>query len=248
MWLDVTGQSRYGNSNIMVMQNEHHHRHVKSYVRREGRITPRQQEALIRLWGRYGCEIKDGVLDQAAVFGRMVPLTVEIGFGMGQSLIEMAQAAPERDFIGIEVHRPGVGALLAELDKLQIENVRVYSDDAVLVLDQCIANNSADAVQLFFPDPWPKKRHHKRRLVQPEFIEVIAAKLKMAGRFHLATDWEDYAEHMMQVLSECSDFTNPYGAGCYAPRLDRPQTKFEKRGSKLGHKIWDLVFLKIGLE
>ena len=212
--------------------------HIKSFVRREGRMTHGQQQALQKLWPCYGLEVSAGLIDQQAIFGRLAPLTLEIGFGMGQSLLALAAANPNQDYVGIEVYRPGVGALLAGLAKQQLTNVRVYCTDAILVLQQCIADNSLEQLLLLFPDPWPKKRHHKRRLVQPDFIKLAYAKLKPAGILHMATDWENYAQHMQQVMSKITEFQT-------CDPKTRPNTKFEQRGKNLGHKIWDLVFRKI---
>lgn len=220
-------------------------RRIKSYVRREGRMTGRQTRALEALWPKYGLGLGAGLLMPEGVFGRVAPLVLEIGFGMGSSLLAMAQAMPDHDFIGIEVHRPGVGALLADIEDAGVENIRVYCADANLVFDQCIADDSLDIIQIFFPDPWPKARHHKRRLIQTTFVDAIAGKLKLGARLHLATDWENYAEHMMVAVSASEHYLNPYGAGQYAPRPEfRPKTKFEQRGARLGHGVWDLIFIR----
>ena len=164
---------------------------------------------------------------------------------VGKQLAQMAAAEPDKDFIGVEVHSPGVGRLMHLIDESGIENLRAYCDDAVEVLEQCIADNSLSRVQIYFPDPWHKKRHHKRRLVQPEFMQLLRRKLKPGGVIHLATDWENYAEHMMLVMSGAEGFRNTQGEGVFAPRPDfRPVTKFEKRGERLGHGVWDLLFEK----
>lgn len=221
-------------------------RTIKSFVIRRGRMTRSQVLALETLWPKFGLESKAGVLDFKQVFGREASTILEIGFGMGKSLLEMAQAMPENNFIGIEVHPPGVGALFAGLEKLQLENVRVFKDDAVMVLQQAIPDESLDKVLIFFPDPWPKKRHHKRRLIQAEFINLIAIKLKQGGLLHLATDWEDYAKQMLEVVSANAKFLNLAGAGNYAEKpAYRPLTRFEQRGQKLGHQIFDLMFVKL---
>jgi tRNA (guanine-N7-)-methyltransferase len=220
-------------------------RRIRSFVLRAGRMTRGQQRAMDEYWPRWGLELEQGMLDAQAAFGRQAPLVLEIGFGMGQSLSEMAAAAPERNFIGIEVHRPGVGRLLHDLGEQGSVNVRVYCEDAVLVLQQCIADASLEGVQIFFPDPWHKKRHHKRRLIQCEFVSLLASKLKPGGRLHLATDWENYAEHMLAVMAGVPQFNNEAGPGQYSPRPDyRPLTKFEKRGQRLGHGVWDLIFTR----
>lgn len=237
------------------------HRPIRSFVRREGRLTKGQQRALDELWAHYGIDsagpdtleperiaLNEPVLNLDECFDRKPgsrPTVLEIGFGNGASLAEMAAAAPDTDFVGIEVHRPGVGNLLRLLGEAKLENVRVICDDAVQVLKHRLPDACLDRVQLFFPDPWHKKRHHKRRIVSPEFAQLIAQKLKPGGVFHLATDWEDYAEQMMDVLSAAADYENQAGAGNYSPRPDwRPLTKFEQRGQRLGHGVWDLLFVR----
>ncbi len=220
-----------------------HLRTIRSYVLRAGRMTPGQKRAYDELWQQYGLDHADGQVDLDQVFGRAAGKVVEVGFGMGDSLVAMAKEAPELDFIGIEVHKPGVGRLLKLSADSGLGNIRVYCADAVEVLNQCIPDNSLHRVQLYFPDPWHKKKHHKRRIVQPEFLGVAGKKLELKGRFHAATDWQDYAEHMMQVLSGMPEFRNLAGHGQFAPRPDyRPITKFEKRGERLGHDVWDLLF------
>lgn len=220
-------------------------RQVRSYVRREARFTKGQKLALENLWPKYGLELKQESLNYADIFGRSAPVILEIGFGMGAALLEMAKASPEKDFIGIEVHRPGVATLLREIEEQGITNIRVFDIDANDVLEQCIANESLDEVLLYFPDPWPKKRHQKRRIVQPKFIELVRSKLKPDGIFHMATDWQDYAEHMLGVMSQAPGFVNKAGAGNFIERpASRPLTKFEARGQKLGHGVWDLMFVK----
>ena len=219
-----------------------HARRIRSFVRREGRLTAGQQRALDELLPRYGVD-GDGPIDFARLFGRRAPLTLEIGFGNGASLATMAAAAPEQDFVGIEVHRPGVGQLLAELERRGLGNVRVLCDDAVDILRQRIAPASLDRVLLFFPDPWPKRRHHKRRIVQPAFVELVASRLRPGGLFHLATDWQPYAAHMLRVLDACPAFENTAGRGrCAGRPADRPPTRFEQRGRRLGHGVHDLLY------
>jgi len=220
-------------------------RTVRSFVRRAGRITPGQQRALDTLWPRYGLEFEPQVADPAAWFGNTRPLTLEIGFGNGDSLLEIARTNPERNFLGIEVHRPGVGKLLMSLEQAGIGNVRIICHDAVEVLRQQIPDGSLDRVLVFFPDPWPKKRHHKRRLIQPEFVSLLARKLRRGGRLHMATDWENYAEQMLEVMQASPEFENARAGGGFSQRPpDRPLTKFEQRGQRLGHGTWDLVFIK----
>ncbi len=220
-------------------------RRIRSFVLRTGRMTEGQKRSYDLHWPSKGLELQRGAIDFEQVFGRKAPVVLEIGFGMGDSLASMAAAAPEKDFIGVEVHSPGVGRLMHLIDESGIENLRAYCDDAVEVLERCIADNSLSRVQIYFPDPWHKKRHHKRRLIQPEFVQLLRRKLAAGGVIHLATDWENYAEHMMQVMSEAPGFCNCQGLGQFAPRPDyRPVTKFEKRGERLGHGVWDLLFEK----
>ncbi|RLQ20921.1 tRNA (guanosine(46)-N7)-methyltransferase TrmB [Seongchinamella sediminis] len=218
-------------------------RRIRSYVLRTGRMTPGQERAFEENWARWGLEHGDGALDFDVCFGRPGPRVLEIGFGMGQSLVAMAAAAPEKNFVGIEVHKPGVGRLLHAMAADHVDNIRVYCHDAVEVLEDCIADASLDTVQVFFPDPWHKKRHHKRRLIQPDFVAQLTRKLKPGGILHLATDWENYAEQMMAVLSAAEGLSNQAGPGQFAPRPEsRPLTKFEARGERLGHGVWDLLF------
>jgi tRNA (guanine-N7-)-methyltransferase len=220
-------------------------RKVRSFVLREGRLTAGQRNALDNLWPRFGLERADGVLDPQAVFGRDAPRVLEIGYGMGHSLADMAQADPDKDFIGIEVHRPGVGALLMEIQQRGLSNLRSYCDDAVEILELCIPDNSLARVQLYFPDPCHKKKHHKRRIVQPAWVALVHRKLQPGGVLHMATDWENYSEYMMEVMNGAEGFTNTAGAGQFSPRPSwRPETKFERRGEKLGHGVWDLLFEK----
>jgi tRNA (guanine-N7-)-methyltransferase len=223
-------------------QGKSQHRPLRSYVIRAGRQTASQAEALEKYWSRYVIDDTSTALDPLAVFGRCAPLVVEIGFGMGDSLAEMAAANPDRDFIGIEVHRPGVGKLLNTIETLGLHNLRIYCHDAVEILRDCITDGSVDTVQIFFPDPWHKKKHHKRRLIQPAFISSLSRKLKPGGRIHLATDWQNYAEHMMEVMSAADYLNNMAGPGGYSVDTGRPETKFERRGHRLGHGVWDLVF------
>ena len=220
-------------------------RRIRSFVLRTGRMTEGQKRAYDLHWPSKGLELKNDAIVLPEVFGRDAPVVLEIGFGMGDSLAQMAAAEPDKDFIGVEVHSPGVGRLMHLIDESGIENLRAYCDDAVEVLEQCIADNSLSRVQIYFPDPWHKKRHQKRRLVQPEFVQLLRRKLKPGGVIHLATDWENYAEHMMLVMSGAEGFRNTQGEGAFAPRPDyRPVTKFEKRGERLGHGVWDLLFEK----
>ena len=208
-------------------------------------MTAAQSRAFEQGWQQWGLEYDDGPVAFERVFGRQAPLVLEIGFGMGQSLVAMARATPEADFIGIEVHTPGVGRLFHALEDEGLGNIRVFRHDAVEVIRDCIPEQCLDRVQIFFPDPWHKKRHHKRRLIQPAFVGALATRLKPGGLLHLATDWEPYAEQMMEVLSGSADFINSIGAGEYAPRPEtRPLTRFEQRGQRLGHGVWDLMFTR----
>ncbi|CAA6826735.1 MAG: tRNA (guanine46-N7-)-methyltransferase (EC [uncultured Thiotrichaceae bacterium] len=220
-------------------------RRIRSFVMRQGRITSAQHDALERLWPHYGIERGDSVLDMNTLFPTQNPITLEVGFGNGSSLATMASEYPERNFIGIEVHRPGVGNLLRLIEEHQLSNVRVMDDDAVEILKHRVPNGCIDRFQLFFPDPWHKKKHRKRRIVQLEFTTLIAQKLVMEGIFHMATDWKDYARHMEKVMEAAPDFTSISDTP-FSPRPDyRPLTKFEDRGLKLGHGVWDLIYKKV---
>ncbi|MCF1428928.1 MAG: tRNA (guanosine(46)-N7)-methyltransferase TrmB [Shewanella sp.] len=222
-------------------------RKIRSFVLREGRLTKGQEQALEEYWPSMGLDYAPDNIDLQAVFGRNADTVLEIGFGMGASLVAMAAAAPDFNFIGIEVHKPGVGACLSDAGKAGVTNLRVYHHDAIEVLENSIADASLARVQLFFPDPWHKKRHHKRRIVQAEFAQLIRRKLKLGGAFHMATDWENYAEHMLEVMSAAEGYRNQSATGDYVPRPDhRPLTKFEARGHRLGHGVWDLMFEKVG--
>ena len=216
---------------------------VKSFVKREGRLTKAQTRAIEEFWPTMGIDYQNAELDLSVLFGRTAPVVIEIGFGMGKSLVEMAAAAPEKNFIGIEVHKPGVGACLAEAGEQGLTNLRVMDHDAVEVLKNMIPDGALSRLQLFFPDPWHKKRHHKRRIVQPEFAALVLTKLEKGGCFHMATDWEPYAEHMTEVMNATSGYANTAQEGTYVPRPEyRPITKFETRGQKLGHGVWDLIY------
>ena len=209
-------------------------RTVRSYVLRAGRITAAQSRALVELWPRFGVENSAEPIDFPTLFGRDAPRSVEIGFGNGELLVEMAGAAPDQDFLGIEVHEPGIGHCLLEIERRGLANVRLIRRDAVEVLHEQIPAASLARVQLMFPDPWPKKRHHKRRIVQPGFLAQVAHVLRSGGEFHVATDWPPYAEHIAAALAGCTEF-EPLTAG--SP--DRQPTRFERRGQRLGHPVWD---------
>jgi tRNA (guanine-N7-)-methyltransferase len=225
---------------------ERPHRAIKSFVMRSGRMTEGQQRGLDLGWPKFGLQLEDGLRDFDQVFGRSAPRTFEIGFGMGHATLEMAAAASEQDFIGVEVHKPGVGALLNGMLTQNLSNIRVYSCDALEVLRDCVADASLDRLLLFFPDPWHKSRHHKRRIVQPAFAELVRQKLKIGGVLHMATDWEQYAEHMLEVMNVAPGYRNMAANGrCVERPSERPVTKFERRGERLGHGVWDLKFQRI---
>ncbi|MBS1269218.1 MAG: tRNA (guanine-N(7)-)-methyltransferase [Gammaproteobacteria bacterium] len=215
-------------------------------MRREGRITRAQQRALSEYWSQYGLDPRGRYFHWDRVFGREAPLVCEIGFGNGQALLEMARDAPDCNFIGVEVYRPGVGAFLLRLKEAGIGNVRVTITDAGDFLRECVAPVSLDKLLIFFPDPWPKKRHHKRRLIQGSFVDLAASKLKPGGTVHCATDWEDYAAWMVETLNTCKMLKDASTPGRDAVRpAGRPYTKYERRGEGLGHRTWDLVFERI---
>ena len=219
-------------------------RSIRSYVLRQGRISNAQRRANTELLPLYGVPFSPAPLDLVALFGRAAPKILEIGFGMGETTAAIAQQHPERDYLGVEVHTPGVGSLLARIAELHLANIRIVQHDAVEVLQHMIDPGTLDGVHIFFPDPWPKKRHHKRRLLQAPFIASLASKMKRGAVLHACTDWEDYAAHMLQVLTAEPTLQNT--ASGYATRPEtRPQTKFERRGLSLGHRVWDLVFRKI---
>lgn len=230
----------------MDIRPEYRKKSIRSYVVRAGRMTDAQRSAFETLWPQYGLTLEDGPIDTDALFARRGTKVLEIGFGMGDSLLQMAAAEPETDFIGIEVHPPGIGTLMIGAQAQGIENLRVYLADANDVLNECFAAGSIDRLQLYFPDPWHKKKHNKRRIVQPQFVQQVREKLRPGGVLHMATDWQHYAEQMLETLDEAKGFSNTAGVGQYAPRPDyRPLTKFEKRGERLGHGVWDLIYQKI---
>jgi len=210
------------------------HRRIKSFVLRTGRLTTAQRRALEELWPRFGLDLNEQPISLADVFNRVAPVTLEIGFGNGENLAAMALAAPEQNFLGIEVHEPGVGHCLLQIEKHQLNNVRLIRHDAVEVLESAINDGSLERINLFFPDPWHKKRHHKRRIVQRDFTRMIARKLRAGGTFHVATDWPDYAEHIADVMGSSPEFV-----ALAQPPDDRIVTRFDTRGSKLGHTNWE---------
>lgn len=220
-----------------------HPRRIRSFVRREGRMTDGQKTALERLWPRYGLEISAQTYDLAKIFGRRAPVILEIGFGNGEHLLSRAQHEPQHDFIGVEVHRPGVGRVLHHAEKAGLNNLRAASHDAVELLQQSIADGALHEIVIYFPDPWHKTRHHKRRLIQPEFAALLARKVVRGGRLLLATDWAHYAEQMLEVLNAAAEFENAAADGRFVPRhVTRPKTRFEARGERLGHEVFDLEY------
>ena len=220
-------------------------RKIRSFVLRQGRFSAAQQRAFDELWPRFGLDYTATARDYDAIFGRKALRVVEIGFGNGEALRFAAKQDPSRDYIGIEVHAPGVGRLLNALSDDGSDHVRIYRHDAVEVLSHEIADGSLDEIRIYFPDPWHKKRHNKRRLLQPEFATLLARKLRVGGRLHLATDWQDYAEQMWAVLDATPGLRNRAGAHGQVSRPEwRPQTHFETRGQKLGHGVWDLLYDK----
>jgi len=220
------------------------HRRIRSFVLRQGRLTAAQGRAHAELLPRYGIPYAPGPIDLGRVFGRPAPKIIEIGFGMGDTTAEIAAAHPENDYVGVEVHTPGVGSLLHRVASLGLANVRVIQHDAVEVLEHMIAPAALDAAHVFFPDPWPKKRHHKRRLLQPPFIRLLATRIKPGGYVHVATDWEDYAKQILEALAAESLLANTAEGFATRPG-DRPLTKFERRGLKLGHRVWDMIFRRV---
>ena len=219
------------------------HRGIRSFVLRQGRVSNAQRRAHETLLPAFGVAFAPTTLDLDAAFGRSAPKILEIGFGMGETTAIIAAAHPENDYLAIEVHTPGVGSLLKVIGEQQLSNIRIIQHDAIEVLQHMLAPASLSGVQIFFPDPWPKKRHHKRRLVQPPFVALLASRMASRATLHIATDWEEYAQQMLEVLSAESALENT--ADGYSPRPGtRPQTKFETRGLRLGHKVWDLIFRK----
>ena len=224
---------------------EEHKRSIRSFVLRQGHMTAAQQRAIDTLWPRFGIDYCRQTVDLNACFGRSNPKVLEIGFGMGTATAEIAKRLPDTDFLAVDVHGPGVGNLLKLIEEGQLGNIRVMRHDAVEVVEDMLADASLDGIHIFFPDPWHKKRHNKRRLVQAPFVAKLLPKLKSGGYIHMATDWEEYAAQMLEVLGGFAELQNT--ADGYAPMPDyRPETKFEARGKRLGHGVWDLVFKKIG--
>jgi tRNA (guanine-N7-)-methyltransferase len=231
---------------VTEKENRDRQRKIRSYVRREGRFTPAQRSAFESFWPDFGIDITDEKLDFHSMFGRKSDVFLELGFGDGRVLKAMAARHPENDYIGIEVHRPGVGRLMRELHEEGIQNVRVSSEDGTGVLKDNIPLNSLSGISIFFPDPWHKKKHNKRRLIQQEFTSMAASRLIPGGVLHLATDWQDYAEQMLEVMAAEPLLENCSTDSTYAERPDsRPLTKYEQRGLRLGHGVWDLVFRRV---
>jgi tRNA (guanine-N7-)-methyltransferase len=235
-------RSPHGPPDVVLTAIEHP-RSIRSFVMRGGRITEAQQRALDSLWPRYGISFQPAPLDFEATFGRLAPVTLEIGFGNGDNLAAQAAMHPERNYLGIEVHRPGVGRLLLGVEEQQLTNVRIICHDAVEVLAHQVAPQTLDEVLILFPDPWPKKRHHKRRLVQAPFAKLVADRLRVGGVLRFATDWQPYADAALEVLSANPRLHNFAPDGTFVPRpTERAPTRFEKRGERLGHGVWDLAF------
>lgn len=219
---------------------------LRSFVRRDGRMTPKKVAARNNLWPAFGLSIDAGLLDLSKIFNQNAPTFLEIGFGYGQSLIELAKQQPQHHFIGVETHKPGIAALFGGIHQHQLTNIRIFDADVIDVLEKCITDESLAGVQIFFPDPWPKRRHHGRRLIQPDFVATLTRKLKKSGELHLATDWDDYAVHMMRVVSLEAGLINCVNNEAYASRSpNRPVlTKFEAKAIKEGRHIWELQFKK----
>lgn len=220
------------------------HRPIRSYVIRSGRLTDSQRKAIADHWQEYVIPESSSLFDLNALFPIPGKLVVEIGFGMGDSLLAMAMQDPAANFIGIEVHRPGVGKLLHGIAELRLPNLKIVCHDATEILSACIPLLTVSKIQIFFPDPWPKKKHQKRRIVQPEFMALLRDRLKPGGQIHLATDWQHYAEYMLEVMEAVPGMHNSEGAGKYWEQPLRPDTKFENRGKRLGHGVWDLLYVK----
>ena len=220
------------------------HPPIRSYVLRQGRYSAAQQRAFAELMPRFGLAFRGGPLDFATVFGRTAPVIDEVGFGMGETTARIATQNPANDYLGIEVHAPGVGSLLRQIGEGELANIRIVQHDAVEVMRDMVPAGSLAAIHVFFPDPWPKKRHHKRRLLQSAFVELAASRLVAGGLLHVATDWQEYAEQVLEVLSATPALANT-AAGFAARPEWRPETKFERRGLRLGHAVWDLVFARV---
>lgn len=225
----------------MVQEQDNSNRSIRSFVRRDSRITSGQKLAIEKYWNDYGVELND--LDLTQLFHRKAPKILDIGSGMGDSTIAMAKAFPNNDYIAVEVHKPGVGSLIRKITENKLNNIRIISHDIIKILEQCIMPASFDSVLIYFPDPWPKKRHHKRRLLNRTFFELLKPVLKKHGRIFIATDWENYAEQILDICDSDAELINIAGTGHTIPRpVWRPETKFERRGEKLGHEVWDFAY------
>lgn len=229
---------------MTTSKSDDSHRPIRSYVIRGGRLTDSQRKAIDQHWQEYVIDYQQQSLPWDELFPQPAPLTVEIGFGMGDSLLAMAEADPATNFLGIEVHKPGVGKLIHGLVEKQLSNVRIMCHDATEVVQHCMENGAIDRFLIFFPDPWHKKRHHKRRLIQAPLVSLLANRLHKGGSIHLATDWQNYAEHMLDVMEAEPTLSNANGPNQYWPNPSRPETKFERRGQRLGHGVWDLLYKK----
>ncbi len=232
----------------MMVGRDHYQnqRTVRSFVSRAGRMTPGQKKAIKDFWPLMGVEVKQGQADYLQLFNNDNDVVLEIGFGMGDSLAQLAQQNPDKNYIGVEVFPPGVGRLMQCCQQHGLSNIKVYAEDGIEVLQQCIPDASLSSVLLFFPDPWPKKKHHKRRIVQADFTQLVRRKLKLGGVFHMATDWAPYAEHMMSVMVDAQGYENCAEGRNFCRRPEsRPVTKFERRGERLGHKVADLMFRRV---
>ena len=228
----------------MTANSTQNKRPVRSYVIRSGRLTDSQRSAIDEHWHKHVITFKDKPLDIDSLFAQKAPVNLEIGFGMGASLLAMAQQQTEQNFLGVEVHKPGIGKMLREIEANGLSNLKLICQDAKDMVELGIVKESLDRILVLFPDPWPKNRHHKRRLIQPDFIELLVTKLRQGGVIHLATDWGPYAEHMMAVLHACPNLKNKNGPNGFWTKPQRPPTKFEARGKRLGNEVWDLLFVK----
>ena len=243
--ITFTDQKRKTVETAEFTEDGRYKRKVRSFVLRTGRLSEFQRQTMNDNWAAYGLEHQTEPFDFPTIYGNTNPIILEIGFGMGKSLVEMALQNPDKNYLGIEVHTPGVGACLAYAVEKHVKNLRIICHDATEILRDSIADNSLGGLQLFFPDPWHKAKHHKRRIVQPHFVETIYQKLQPNGFIHFATDWQNYAEQMLDVLKSAVGLHNVSPTNDYIPRPDfRPLTKFEQRGHKLGHGVWDLYFIK----
>lgn len=242
---DLAEQKRKAVNTAEFTEDGRYKRKVRSFVLRTGRLSEAQKRAMNDNWAEFGLEHQADHFDFKKIFNNDQPVILEIGFGMGRSLVEMAKQNPNNNYIGIEVHTPGVGACIAYALEQQVSNLRVICHDAIEILQDNIPDQSLSGLQLFFPDPWHKAKHHKRRIVQPQFVKLVMQKLKSGGFIHMATDWENYAEQMLEVLRQEQGLTNTSATNDFIPRPDfRPLTKFEQRGHRLGHGVWDLYFVK----